>query len=358
MPPITARPDRRLALVALGAVSAILAITGCSGDTTPAPTPSTQAADIAADKSAPPAPVVPATWPLTGVAAPDVATRPALSVKIENPREARPQTGLDQADMVWEAVVEGGVTRFVAVYHSIVPGEIGPIRSVRPMDPAIVAPMHGLIAFSGGQAGFVNALKASGVQVMSNDMGSGGFYRSRARSAPHNVYGTPATFWAQADADHQASPPAQFTFARTPERATAAVSGTPASSISVTMSSYSHPSFTWDAASATWLRSESGASATAASGARLAGTNVVTLRVVLVDSGTRDPAGSVVPETQLVGSGEALVGTGGKTVAATWTKSATEAPLVLTTADGQVVKLAPGTTWIQLVPTNGAVTVG
>ncbi|WP_347057338.1 DUF3048 domain-containing protein [Blastococcus sp. HT6-30] len=53
--------------------------------------------------------------------------------------------------MVWEEVVEGGITRYVAVYHSTVPGEIGPVRSVRPMDPAIAAPLHGLFAFSGGQ---------------------------------------------------------------------------------------------------------------------------------------------------------------------------------------------------------------
>lgn len=359
MPLFTARPARRRALVALGTVSALFAIAGCGGVETPVvPDPSTQAADIAADKAAPPAPVVPTTWPLTGVAAGDVATRAALAVKIENPKEARPQTGLDEADIVWEEVVEGGVTRFVAVFHSAVPGEIGPIRSVRPMDPAITAPMHGLIAFSGGQAGFVNALAASGVQVMSNDMGSPGFYRTKSRRAPHNVYGTPATFWGQADADHQASPAEQFTYARSADQATAAVSGTPAGSIQVTMSGYSHPGYAWDAASGTWLRTEAGAPATASSGARLAGTNVITLSVVLVDSGTRDPAGSVVPETKLVGSGAAVVATGGKTIAATWTKDATDTPVVLTTADGQVVKLAPGKTWVQLVPTNGSVTVG
>lgn len=357
--PLAARPDHRRVLVALGAVGALFAIAGCGGaQTPPQPDPSTQAADIAADKVAPPAPVVPTTWPLTGIAAEDVATRAALAVKIENPRQARPQTGLDEADIVWEEVVEGGVTRLVAVYHSQVPGEVGPIRSVRPMDPAIVAPMHGIIAFSGGVAGYVDALRAAGVQTLSNDMGSDGFYRTRSRSAPHNVYGTPSAFWAQADAEHQANPPEQFSFARSAEQATAAVSGTPAGSVAIRMSSYSQPSFTWDAASGTWLRSEAGSPATASSGARLAGTNVIAMTVVLVDSGGRDPAGSVVPETQMVGSGAAVVATGGKTIAATWTKTATDTPVVLTTADGQVVKLAPGRTWIELVPTTGSVTVG
>ena len=198
----------------------------------------------------------------------------------------------------------------------------------------------------------------AGVQTLSNDAGNAGFYRTKNRSAPHNVYGTPSTFWSQADADHQASPPEQFTYARTADQATATLTGTPAGAVNITMSGYSHPSYTWDAASATWLRSEAGAPATASSGARLAGTNVVTLSVVLVDSGTRDPAGSVVPETKLTGSGAAMVATGGKTVAATWTKADTQSVLVLTTADGQVVKLAPGKTWVQLVPSNGSVAVG
>ena len=85
------------------------------------------------------------------------ARRPALAVKIENSVDARPQSGLNAADVVWEEVVEGGITRFVAVYHSTLPPEIGPIRSVRPMDAAIAGPLHGLFAFSGGQGPFVDA---------------------------------------------------------------------------------------------------------------------------------------------------------------------------------------------------------
>ena len=361
MPLTIARTARRRPVVAFAALGALLALAGCSTDSTaPSPTPSTLSADVAVDKAAPPAPVIPPAWPLTGIAATDVAARPALAVKVENPQEARPQAGLDQADIVWEEVVEGGITRFVAIFQSEVPGDVGPIRSVRPMDPSIVAPMHGLIAFSGRQARFVAALNEAGVQTLSNDAGSGGFRRTSNHPAPHNVYGNPTTFWSQASADRTSPPPAQFTYARQAAQATAAVAGTPAGAVQIRMSGYSQPGFTWDAPSGTWLRTESGNPATAASGARLAATNVVALRVNLVDSGTRDPAGNVVPETQLVGSGEAVVATGGKTVAATWTKGAVTTPLVLTTADGQVVKLAPGRTWLELVPTSGggSVTVG
>ncbi|MFS0702701.1 DUF3048 domain-containing protein [Cellulomonas sp. 179-A 4D5 NHS] len=352
-----ARHPRTRAAVVLGLVALLGA---CSGGTdAPTDPPVTLPPVITPAKHAAPAPVVPPRWVLTGVPATELVERPALAVKIENPKEVRPQTGLDQADVVWEQVVEGGVTRFVAVYHSAVPGEVGPIRSVRPMDPAIAAPLHGVIAFSGGQPGFVQALSAAGLQTVSHDAGDDGFYRTKGRTAPHNVFGDPAAFLGQADSEHVASPPEQFHFARRPELATAAVAGTPAAQVAVTMSTYSKPSWDWNPADGTWLRSESGTPATSASGARLAATNVVTLRVDLVASGTVDPAGSPVPETRLVGSGEALVATGGRTLAATWTKASTDAPLTLATADGTDVRLAPGATWVELVPNGtGAVTVG
>ncbi|GAA3818542.1 hypothetical protein CSO01_28990 [Cellulomonas soli] len=339
---------------------ASLALAACAGPPDAASLPDvTSPAVVTADKQPAPTPVVPARWPLTGVASDAVVERPALAVKIENPREVRPQTGIDQADMVWEQVVEGGVTRFVAVFQSQVPKEVGPIRSVRPMDPAITAPLHGLVAFSGGQAGFVKALSTAGLQLLSNDAGNDGFYRkSGGKPAPHNVFGTPETFWAQADADHSASPQAQFTIARRAEQSTVVQTGTPATTIDTVLSGYAHPSWTWDAASSTWLRTEGTTPATAASGARLAAANVVALKVQLVDSGTVDPAGSPVPETKLVGSGEGVVAVGGRSLAITWSKASTDALLVLTGPDGQPVSLAPGATWIELVPTSsGSITV-
>ena len=177
-------------------------------------------------------------------------------MKIENTAVARPQTGLDQADVVWETIVEFDVSRFIAVFHSQVPAEVGPIRSVRPMDPVILAPMHGLLAFSGGQPGILDLVAASGVQMISHDAGAPGMYRVKDRAAPHNVYGTPTTFWGLADADHQASPGEQFTFARSADRAAAVVAGTPASTLTFRLSPASSPTWTWDAGTGTWLRSE------------------------------------------------------------------------------------------------------
>ena len=228
-------------------------------------------------------------------------------MKIENTAVARPQTGLDQADIVWETIVEFDVSRFVAVFHSQVPAEVGPIRSVRPMDPLILAPMHGLLAFSGGQPGILDLVAASGVQMISHDAGAPGMYRTRDRAAPHNVYGTPTTFWGQADADHQAPPGEQFTFARSADRPRpswrhpgehAARSGSPPAS---------SPTWTWDAGSGTWLRSEGSAPATARSGARLSAVNVVSITADRTRTpGSTRRAARRCPPTTLVGSGEGV----------------------------------------------------
>jgi hypothetical protein len=318
--------------------------------TTPTPTPT--------PTPPPPPPPPPVYWPLTGVESGPVATRPALAVKIENSVDARPQTGLNAADMVWEEVVEGGITRFVAVYHSTLPAQIGPIRSIRPMDAAIAAPLYGLFAFSGGQRPFVDAVAGAGLQVLSHDAGAGGFYRLNTRYAPHNVYGDPAAFLAQADAAHQVAPGAQFAFAGPGQQPSAVAAGAPVTAVTLKLSGVSYPTWMWDPAGQ-WLRAERGTPAVEADGTRLRAANVVVLRVDVVNTRFTDPAGNSVPETVMVGTGQALVATGGRVLPVNWTKNSPGEPVTLTGADGLPVLLAPGTTWVELVPLRtGSVSAG
>jgi hypothetical protein len=352
-------PVRRRPRAALGAVALAVVLTSCasSGDRTAEPSRTGSSTSAAAPTTTPPPPPPPVLWPLTGVPAQGPVDRPALAVKIENSIDARPQTGLGAADVVWEEVVEGGITRFVAVYQSTVPPEIGPVRSVRPMDPAIAAPLHGLMAFSGGQVQYVDAVGAAGLQVLSQDNGSAGFYRTNSRRAPHNVYATPQALLDQADAAHRAAPPAQFAVAGPGEQPTAAVAGAPTNVVSLTLSGVSHPGWTWNPASGTWVRAEAGTPAVQADGTPLQAPNVVVLRVDVVTTTARDPAGNPVPETQLVASGAALVASAGRTLPATWSKASLADPVVLTGPDGAPVRLAPGSTWVELVP-NGSGAVG
>lgn len=308
----------------------------------------TEPAEVETDKDAVPEPVVPITWPLTGVRVEKVADRPAMSVKIENSPQSRPQTGLEQADVVWEQMVEGGVTRFNAVFHSKVPGTLGPIRSLRPMDAAISAPFGGLFVFSGGQGRFVDQVAATGLRMLSMDAGAAGFYRTRDRYAPHNVYGDTDVFLEAAG--DRGPPPAQFRFARVAAQVSA-TAGRAAKRIGIAFPA-SEPSWTW--AGEAWARSEGSSNATTTDGGRIEATNVVVLRVQVRDTGTRDPGGNPVPETVLTGSGDAVVCSAGHSMSATWKKAKVDSVLELVDGDGEPVLLAPGNTWVEMVPASGS----
>jgi hypothetical protein len=344
------RHGARTALVAL-TVTAVGLVAGCSGGTPgPAETNTVTAGVPTADKTAPPTPAAPTVWPLTGVATDKVADRPALAVKIENSTDARPQYGLEHADTVWEEVVEGGITRFLAVFQSKTPSRIEPIRSVRPMDAAVVAPLDGVFAFSGGQPPFVNAAKRVS-QVLSMDGGSPGFHRDPNRPAPHNVYADTKDFFSQANDSRTAPPPEQFRFARSLAKSTAVTSGKSARKATIHMSAAYVPGWTYDAAKKVYLRDETGVPSKSAEGVRLSGANVVVLRVKVVDTRYKDPAGNPVPDTVLQGTGSATVLSGGKAVTGTWVKKSTGAVLRVTTG-GKDILLAPGETWVELVPTG------
>jgi len=329
-------------------VVAGLALAGCG--TAADPSARKTDADARSKTQVPsPEPVVTA-WPLTGLPMDDnTVVRPALNVKIENDRTVRPQTGLEYTDIVWEEVVEGGITRFVAVYHSQVPEEVGPVRSNRPMDPRIAGPSRGLIVFSGGM--YTSQLRAAGLQAVSMDEGTAGFYRKVGFRAPHNVFGTPQTWWDLADDKHRNNPPPQFTYAPA-KQATAFASGTPAALLELTLSASAHPSWSWDAASGTWLRSEGTTPSSSRAGVRLSAVNVIVIKAPIVNTPDRDPAGSPVPDTKFEGTGTALVATGGKTITATWTKASDTEVVVLTTSGGEAINLAPGNTWVELMPTD------
>jgi hypothetical protein len=254
--------------------------------------------------------------------------------------------------MVWEEVVEGGITRFVAVYHSSLPDAVEPVRSVRPMDPAVVAPLHGILAYTGGQPPFVDAVADAGVQSVVMDAGDPGFRRDPERSAPHNVIGDPAAFLDQADDDRAAPPPAQFAYAGATGEGSASTDGTEAATIDVVLSPAQRTVWEWSGDGGRWERSDGSEPSVSTSGERLAAMNVLALSTEVVDTKYKDPAGAPVPETKLVGSGDGLLASGGRTLEVQWSKESVDAPVELT-RDGEPVELDPGSTWIELVPRDG-----
>jgi hypothetical protein len=344
------------AAVALVMVAALTAVTGC-GVQAPAAPQVTVAPDMSRAKIAPPAPVVPEPepapappprLPLTGVRTDTVAKRPAVAVKIENASASRPHTGLHRADIVWEQVVEGGISRFVAVYHSDLPKQVGPIRSVRPMDPATVAPLGGILAASGGQKPFLREVERTGTQLLTNDDGDKGFWRSGSRSAPHNVYGDVRTFARQADKKRTEPPRAQFRYADRRADGTAR-QGKRTREADIRLSPAQRTTWTWNAKSDEYRRSDDGR-ASMSSGTRVDAHNVLLLSVKVSNTRYRDPAGAPVPNTELVGTGKGRLLGGGKSVPVTWSKKGPKARLILSRPNGGPVLLEPGNTWVELVP--------
>ena len=354
----TARTGARLGLAALALATAL---TACTSSEPPQPPPDvTVTPAVEVTRAAPPEPTIPLTWPLTGVTATEIPARPAIAVKIENTNQARPQSGLQAADVVWETIVEFQVSRLVAVFHSQLPDEIGPVRSVRPMDIPIASPLRGPFVFSGGQPGILQLVYNSTMQPLSHDAGVDGLYRIRSRSAPHNVYASLTTLLAQADANHSAPPTEQFAFALRPELASAVRGGTPATSLSFRLSSASSPTWTYDATRGQWLRNEGSTPfMDAVTGAQVGATNVVSIVARHPDSGFDAQNAAPVPTYELVGEGDAVVATAGMTIPARWRKAAEDQPMQLFDATGAPLLLAPGNTWVELVPAeDGSLTIG
>ncbi len=291
------------------------------------------------------------SWPLTGQPG-MTADHPALAVKVENSEEARPQVGLDAADLVFEELVEGGITRYVAIFHSTMPPLVLPVRSIRPMDGPIACWTGGLMVYSGGQAPFQWRASQCGLQLTEESEGDGSFERVDDRWAPHDLAGVPEGLLARADAEHQAPPPGFADFVT--HDSTAQALGQPTAEVAVEISYIATPNWAWDASAQRWLRSEGDEPAVVESGARLSATNVLVLSVDVISTAYSDVGGASVPETIVVGEGVGLVASGGMSAPITWRKDSETAPWQFFDANGAPVNLLVGNTWIELVPTDGS----
>ena len=317
------------------------------------PTPSQSPTRSAAPSPSPSVSAPPPTSiaPLRGTTVPAGSLNHAsIAAKIDNLPSARPQVGLESTDLVYQELVEGGLTRYVAVWHSTIPALLGPVRSIRPMDPDIVSPLGGIICYSGGQQRFVDLMRQTPVYNAIHGQAdtTSTFFRTPARSAPHNVLVKAQELLAQHASI--AAPAQQFQYSADPSSSTAATAGTPTTAVNYAFSGVTAGSWTWDASKSVFLRSQGAGPDLDSAGAQLSATNVVVFRVsVTTDQG--------VPKTNLIGSGEAWVSAGGRTARATWSKATATDPIHLVDSAGAAVRLAVGNTWIELVPSSGSVSV-
>ena len=264
--------------------------------------------------------------------------RPAMVVKIDNV-DAEPQSGLNQADIVYEEIVEGRATRFAAVFNSMESDPVGPIRSGRTQDINLLGNLNDpVFVWSGGNAGVTNALQATGWTLLGQ--GTPGFFRDGGRPAPHNLYANMTELWPQAGDSGEAVPIFEYG---------AASGGTPVTFAEMLVGGYA-VRWDWDAAQGLFLRSQLGSEHEATDG-QVSTNNVV---VLVVPYGT-SPFGG--PESQTVGTGVAVVYSDGRKIEGTWTRANPEDPWTLE-AGGQPILLAPGRTWVELVDESNDLTDG
>lgn len=287
--------------------------------------------------------------PLRGTVVPaSQVSGPALSVKVCNVENCEPMIGLNQADIVFEEIVEGGISRYVAVWQSDVPEVVGPVRSLRPMDADIAAPFGGILAYSGYGAEETHqlALDSGLVNVTENNQGL--MFRLPDRVAPYNL----ALKAKETIKANPGNPPAQqFAYSANVESSTAAVDGAAANKISIVFSGATDDDWGYDAATGKYLRWQWGGPDKDSDGKQLSATNVAIMRVDVVQF-------VGVPRTVMVSSGEAWVATGGKVVHGKWSKAGTKDPIRFVTDAGSTIFLAPGNTWIEMVPTGGFAQAG
>lgn len=288
---------------------------------------------------------------LSGLAvAPEVNQRPVVGVMIENSAAARPQSGLSQAGVVFEAIAEGGITRFLALFQDQQPTNIGPVRSARPYYVQWDEGFRAAYAHVGGSADALADIKAWNVQDINQFYNSGPFHRSATRPAPHNMYSSVVDLAALAV---QKGYKSEFTgFARKVETPSKQPNAT---AIDINLSSALYNvHYAYDATSNSYLRSEGGAPHTDDTGKQLA-PKVVIAMVVPVSAGGRTSQGGSYSNYNPIGSGIAFVFQDGRLITGSWNKASNTAQISFTDAAGAVINLNPGQTWISAVASGSQV---
>ncbi len=281
----------------------------------------------------------PARRPLTGQFGVAAVDRPALAVKIDNVDAGRPQIGLNRADIVYEEMVEGRLTRLIGVFHSQTPPVVGPVRSVRISDFDVLAPYNRpLLAASGANPGVLAALEGAPV-VNVNALKVNEYWRDSRRRAPHNLMTSPAGLWKHAP-DNAAAPPVMFSTGAIPSTGEPRPGG-----VAIDFGRAS-VRWHWDGSQRVWRRTQNGTAHVDSAGQPMGAENVI---VMVVDY-TANAIDAQSPEAHTIGRGRALMFVAGTWIDGWWARGAATQPIRFTTKAGSPVAFRPGQTWIELAP--------
>jgi hypothetical protein len=339
-----------VAAVAVCAVVVALVASSCSKKEVEEPQAEAPAAPVVKEAPAPsPAPEV---YPLTGLPLDnkDAAVARPLSVKIENSPEARPQLGIDSADVVYETLTEGGITRFNCIFQSTVPAEVGPVRSGRNSDVTLVPQYDALFFMSGANDVVLGEVAAAGLADMSHNKASDLYHRVDYRSMPHNLYLDLARAYEVAPqiglAPTVETPPAL-------EFGPSDTKGMPdALGITVPFSDAYVAQWAYNAEKGLYYRSMNGPTVDAGTDQQISSSNVVVLwatYVPVLDGATLG--------VDMNSGGAASLFFEGKRVDGTWTSDGKSPPRFVD-QNGNALKLAPGKTWFEVLNVGSEIAIG
>lgn len=288
--------------------------------------------------------------PLTGlpVQSPDLVDRRVLAVKVDNHPMARPQSGIQDAEAMVEVLVEGGFTRFIALFHAADSDYVGPIRSLRPNDPQIVSALGATLVISGGQPWIQAIAAAHEVGLVGEGAGT---FRIPQRPGPHDLYGSTAELRAVADQrDHPDDPPQPWLPIGEWELPEAA-----ATAIAITWSIGDVAEWRYHPVDGVYRRWSNGVAQEwidrdGDRGHIEADTLVVLGASFYIASPPPGVDGTPVPAVDTVGSGPAWVFAHGRVWQGTWVREDPSEPFVLLDADGLPVTIPAGRPWISFPP--------
>jgi hypothetical protein len=351
--------------------------TACSGGGAPAAVSSASPSPVAV-ATATPTPTPPPTptptpkpkfWPLTGLPAPQDAAlgRRPLNVRLPNDPNARPQYGLNKADVVFEMIVEGGVTRFSAIFHSKDADVVGPVRSYRFSDLHLTQMLRGALVSSGSTVeerdAVTQSIKDGNLLSVDAERDIRPYYRVAFRPAPNNEFtGTPADRDAVNRAGGSAAvdvPGLAFVPPGTTDPTGGGfAAGRTVKSLTIPFQTIWATTFTWDAAANGFRRSQGGVQTQDGdgSGPILAKNVIVMTTDIWTTSVVEDQLGSRGLDYRMTGGGPVSVFRDGLRVDGTWKRDGVLDQFTFWDASGNQLLLEPGQSWIHFIYPTWSVT--
>ena len=271
---------------------------------------------------------------------------PILAVKIDDTRLARPQIGLEDADLVYIEQVEGGLTRLAAIFSSVIPQNIGPVRSARISDIDILSQYGKVVfAYSGAQRAMLTVIANSNLWDYGAQRQSPTIYtRDDARPGPYDMVLRGDLLMEKVKNDQRevaVSKSAGWSFGEAP------IGGVAIDSALVQWPASKYEA-TWSKTEKRWLLSNGGVPNLAANGKQLGATTFVIQNVEMSDSIYRSADGGYTPLSETVGTGSGYILRDGRSFKANWSRPSAEAGTTWTLADGSEIKFAPGSIWVAL----------